>query len=67
MNEPRREQRRWRTWACWQIARQVRPEFHADPNHQVSEPTVDQIAKQLEIHGIPGEAAYWRSVLQQCS
>ena len=67
MNEPRREQRRWRTWACWQITRKVRPEFGPDPRHVVSEPAVDQITVQLEIHGIPGEAAYWRTVLQQCS
>jgi len=66
MNEPRREQRRWRIWACWQIARQVRPEFPADPKHAVSEPTVDQIAGQLERHGLPGEAASWRALLQQC-
>jgi len=65
MNEPRREQRRWRIWACWLITRQVRPEFPADPKHAVSEPTVDQIAGQLERHGIAGEAAYWRLVQQQ--
>lgn len=65
MNEPRREQRRWRTWACWHIARVVRPEFPADPNHVVSEPTADDIAAQLDAHGVPGETALWRSVLRQ--
>jgi hypothetical protein len=63
MNEPRREQRRWRTWACWQITRVVRPEFPDDPRHLVAEPTMDEIAHQLDIHGLPGEAALWRSVL----
>ena len=66
MNEPRREQRRWRTWACWQITRVVRPEFPADPTHAVVEPTVDQIAAQLDTHGLPGETAHWRSVLREC-
>jgi hypothetical protein len=65
MNEPRREQRRWRTWACWAICRVVRPEFPADPAHAVVEPTVDQIAAQLDLHGLPGETAQWRAVLQK--
>lgn len=63
MNEPRREQRRWRIWACWLIARLVRPEFPADPKHAVVEPTEDAIAAQLDRHGIPGETALWRSVV----
>jgi hypothetical protein len=66
MNEPRREQRRWRTWACWQITRVVRPEFSADPRHTVVEPGVEQIAAQLDAHGVPGETALWRSVLGNC-
>jgi len=66
MNEPRREQRRWRTWACWLICRRVRPEFPADPRHIVVEPTLDQIAAQLDAHGVPGEAALWRAVLANC-
>lgn len=64
MNEPRREQRRWRTWACWQICRVVRPEFPADPTHLVGEPTVEQIARQLTRHGLPGEAGLWREALR---
>ena len=64
MNEPRREQRRWRTWACWQICRIVRPEFPADPQHRVAEPTVEQIAGKLTLHGLPGEAELWREVLR---
>jgi len=67
MNEPRREQRRWRIWACWQIARLVRPEFPADPKHRVTEPSVTTIAAQLTTHGIPGEAAQWLDVLNEIS
>ncbi len=65
MNEPRREQRRWRTWACWAIARAVRPEFAADPKHIVCEPTVAEITTQLDLHGVPSEAALWRTVMRQ--
>ncbi len=64
MTEPRREQRRWRTWACWQIARVVRPEFANDPKHAVVEPTLEQIAEKLTLHGLPGEAELWREVLR---
>src|SRR6187431_2043897 len=66
MNEPRREQRRWRIWACWQICRSVRPEFTADPKHAVTEPSQDDIFAQLTAHGVPGEAALWRGVLAGC-
>ena len=66
MNEPRREQRRWRIWACWAICRAVRPEFGPDPKHRVAEPTQEQIAAMLRTHGIPGEAELWRDVLAGC-
>ncbi len=66
MNEPRRDQRRWRAWACWALTRQVRPEFPADPRHQVVEPTLDEIDAALQVHGLPGEAALWRAVWAQC-
>ena len=60
MNEPRREQRRWRAWACWALARAVRPELPGDPRHEVSEPTLDEIAAHLQIYGLAGEADLWR-------
>jgi hypothetical protein len=63
MNEPRREQRRWRTWACWAITRAVRPEFPADPRHEVDEPNLSFIAAKLTEHGMPGETALWQAVL----
>lgn len=63
LGEPRREQRRWRAWACWAIVRGVRPEFPADPKHPVAEPSHDTIALELGVHGLPGEAKLWESVL----
>jgi hypothetical protein len=63
MNEPRREQRRWRAWACWALACAVRPEFGADPLHEVEEPTIDLIASRLAAHGHPGESSLWRAAL----
>lgn len=63
MNEPRCEQRRWRAWACWALARAVRPELPGDPRHQVAEPARALIAAKLEQHGLPGEAALWQTVL----
>jgi hypothetical protein len=63
MNEPRREQRRWRAWACWALARGVRPDLPGDPNHQVHEPTREEIAAGLNANGLPGEAELWGKVL----
>jgi hypothetical protein len=63
MNEPRREQRRWRAWACWALTRVVRPEFAADPKHDVVEPTREKIAEGLRTFGLAGEERLWRTVL----
>jgi hypothetical protein len=63
MNEPRRDQRRWRAWACWALTRAVRPDFPADPRHDVVEPTLAEIADALDRHGHPGESQLWRDVL----
>ena len=63
MNEPRREPRRWRSWACWAITRALLPELPGDPTHPITEPTLDEIAVQLEKHGHPGETALWRNTL----
>ena len=65
MNEPRREQRRWRAWACWALARTVRPDLPADPRHDVTEPTAEEIQRNLERHGITGEAALWAQELER--
>jgi hypothetical protein len=63
MNEPRRDQRRWRAWACWALACRTRPEWPGDPKHRVVEPTIAEIATRLDAHGVPGESALWCSVL----
>ena len=59
MNEPRKEQRKWRAWACWALARKVMHELPGDPRHLVEEPTVEEIEAKLLKHGLPGEAAQW--------
>jgi len=63
MNEPRRDQRRWRAWACWALVRAARPEFPADPRHLVVEPTRDEIAAALRVHGLSGETEIWLAVV----
>lgn len=63
MNEPRREQRRWRAWAGWAITRRARPEFGPDPRHDVREPTEAEIGAMLDRHGIPGEREVWAAAL----
>lgn len=63
MNEPRRDQRRWRAWACWALACVVNPEWPGDPKHAVEEPSLDRIAAALTEHGHTGETALWQSVL----
>ncbi len=65
MNEPRREQRRWRAWACWGLARVVLPHLPGDPQHHVAEPTIDLISQKLSEHGLPDEAGLWRSVMEK--
>ena len=64
MNAPRREQRRWRTWACWGLSRVVRPEFPADLKHLVHEPSRELIHEKLLGHGIPGEAGLWQAAMR---
>lgn len=63
MNEPRKEQRRWRAWACWAIARRVRPDLPGDPRHLIAEPSHEEIDAQLRTHGFAGEAELWTQVL----
>jgi hypothetical protein len=63
MNEPRKEQRRWRAWACWAMARKINPSWPADPKHAVTEPDLLAISAALKTHGLPGESDIWRNVL----
>ena len=64
MNEPRREQRRWRAWAGWGLTRTVLPALPGDPRHAVVEPTLELIAEKLKEHGIDGENEIWRSAVR---
>jgi hypothetical protein len=66
MNEPRRELRQARAWACWALTRRVRPSLPADPRHDVIEPTEIEIAKALTTHGLSGETDVWLRVLNTC-
>jgi hypothetical protein len=65
MNEPRRDQRRARAWACWALARAVRPDLPGDPRHRIAEPTLDEIATSLRVHGHPGEDELWRAAMDK--
>jgi len=59
LGEPRIEQRRWRSWACWALTRAVLPDLPGDPRHAVAEPTLDQIAARLVQHGHARESELW--------
>ncbi len=63
MNEPRREQRRWRAWGCWALVRSVRPELPGDLRHAIDEPSTGDIEAALGLYGHEGEAALWRTAL----
>jgi hypothetical protein len=65
VREPRRAQRSARAWACWHLARIVRPDLPGDPRHIVREPAADELAHALAAHGIPGEAATWLTALAE--
>ena len=65
MNEPRREQRRTRAWACWALVRAVRPDLPGDPRHRVAEPTREDIAGRLRAYGHAGEADLWLATLSK--
>lgn len=66
MVEPRRELRSWRAWGCWWYACQIFPDFPADEKQLeeegVHEPTLNDIAQNLERVGIEGEVEIWKSV-----
>ena len=64
MNEPRRDQRRARAWACWALARVVRPDLPGDPSHRIDEPSAETIAADLRAHGHASEADLWLAALK---
>jgi hypothetical protein len=67
MTEPRREQRKWRIWACWSLCRVVLPDLPGDPNHSVEEPTIERIAHELQIYGVPRELEMWQAAMGSAS
>lgn len=66
MNEPRREQRRARAWACWHLSRIILPHLPGDPKHVVNEPSPEETGAALDCHGHPGERQLWESVASRC-
>lgn len=67
MNEPRRAQRSARAWACWALTRRLRPEWPADPRHEVREPSEEEIAAALSREGLRAETKLWENVLGSCA
>ena len=63
MNQPQRERRRWRAWACGALARAVLPRLPGDARIEMAEPSEEEIGLRLGEHGFPGEPATWRNVL----
>lgn len=63
LGEPRIEQRKWRSWACWALTRAARPDLPGDPKHDVAAPTLDRIASRLDQYGHPDETALWQRIL----
>lgn len=68
MSGPRSEVRIWRAWACWSIARLIRPQDPADEAQIAAEglvePDKDTIRERLAALGWPGEAASWEDALK---
>lgn len=63
LGQPRLEQRKWRSWACWALSRKTRPELPGDPKHDVEEPTLEEIAAKLTQHGHLDEPQLWQNAL----
>ena len=61
----RKDQRKWRAWASWYIARQARPDLPRDAKQGINEPSFDNIRIGLVTHGISGEVEIWRGVVQE--
>ncbi len=64
LGEPRKEQRKWRSWACWLLTCKARPDFPDDPKHIVEKPSKETVAEKLEGHGHPEEARLWMDILE---
>ena len=68
MVPPRKEQRSWRAWACWELACILFPNYPADEEQltkeQINEPSRDVIFEQLTNLGLRGEPDVWMSVIK---
>jgi hypothetical protein len=42
----------------------VLPDLPGDPNHSVEEPTIERIARELQIHGVLGELEIWQAAMR---
>lgn len=65
MNEPQRELRVWRAWACWQLARLLLPEaeFPADHVQIRAEGIVEPVRSEIEAHLPAADLAEWLPLL----
>lgn len=63
LREPRIEQRKWRSWACWALSCKTRPDLPGDPKHEVEKPALEEIAQYLALHGHLGEDQHWQEIL----
>ena len=61
----RHEQRKWRAWACWQIACLQRPWLPGDEKQEVEEPSREAIEDGLKAHGIIGESHVWKAAIAE--
>lgn len=65
LDGPRRDQRKWRAWACWRLTCAVNPLWPNDPKHAVIEPSDSEIQQGLLDHGFRGEDVAWVNLLHQ--
>ena len=61
----RKEQRKWRAWACWYLARLKRPWLPGDEKQGIEEPTRAAIEAGLRQHGIEKEITIWLKVVEE--
>jgi hypothetical protein len=70
MNEPRKELRTWRAWACWLMACIVLPDMPGDGEQiirdGIREPSEEEIAANLDRLGHHYETVAWREALTYC-
>lgn len=59
----KKDQRRWRAWACWLLVRQVLPQLRPDDKDIINEPDNEQIIDGLIKYGISDEDKIFKTVL----